>query len=380
MGQATPRRGHGEDSIYLDRANGYFVGAISLGHKAGKRVRRKVTGRTKTEVKAKLRQLRHELDSGVRTSATYTVGNALDDWLAGGLHGTSERTKELYRDTLNPLRDQLANIKLRDLTAGDVQEALEALAGRLSTRSLQITRNCLERAIRHAEIRDLTGRNVAALVKAPQGRPGRPSKSLTLEQAQALLQAARASRLYAYVVLSVTTGLRTEEVRALRWSEVDLDARTVAVYRAARASGDTKTPKSRRVLLLPQLAVEALREHRKNQAADQLRAGALWQDHGLVFASAIGTQLDRYNVRREFRKTTEAAGLGSNWAPREMRHTFVSLLSFNGMPLEDIADLVGHKGTATTETVYRMVIVPELRRGAEVMDRLFTSAGPRNDG
>jgi integrase len=39
------------------------------------------------------------------------------------------------------------------------------------------------------------------------------------------------------------------------------------------------------------------------------------------------------------------------------------------MPLEDIADLVGHKGTLTTETVYRKVIVPELRRGAEVMDR-----------
>jgi len=77
-------------------------------------------------------------------------------------------------------------------------------------------------------------------------------------------------------------------------------------------------------------------------------------------------------VRREFRKITRAAGLGNDWAPREMRHTFVSLLSFSGMPLEDIANLVGHKGTAATETVYRMVIVPELRRGAEVMDQLFS--------
>jgi integrase len=88
--------------------------------------------------------------------------------------------------------------------------------------------------------------------------------------------------------------------------------------------------------------------------------------------SAIGTPLDRHNVRREFRKITKAAGLGTDWVPREMRHTFVSLLSSNGTALEDIADLVGHRGTATTETVYRKVIVPELRRGAEVMDRLFT--------
>jgi integrase len=173
-------------------------------------------------------------------------------------------------------------------------------------------------------------------------------------------------------VLSITTGLRTEELRALRWAEVDLEAGTVAVYRAVRATADTKTPRSRRVLSLPRLAVQALREHLDRQAEDQLLAGALWQDHDLVFASAIGTLLDRHNVLREFRKITQAAGLGNEWVPREMRHTFVSLLSSNGTALEDIADLVGHRGTATTETVYRKVIVPELRRGAEVMDRPFS--------
>ena len=162
MAEPRPRRGHGEDSIYFDRANNNWVGAISVGHKAGKRVRRKVTGRTKTDVKAKLRKLRREMDNGVRSSATYTVGNALDDWLASGLNGRSDRTKELYRDTVKPLREPLGDIKLRDLTAGDVQQTLDALADRLSTRTLQILRNCLERAIRHAEIRDLAGRNVAA--------------------------------------------------------------------------------------------------------------------------------------------------------------------------------------------------------------------------
>jgi integrase len=361
-----------EDSIYFDQANNHWVGAVSLGYKAGKRVRRTVTGRTKTAVKARLRQLHQELDSGVRSSATYTVGNALDDWLAGGLSGRSDRTRLLYRDTVKPLRGRLADIKLRELTAGDVQQALDALADRLSTRSLQIVRNCLERAIRHAEVRDLVGRNVAAVVTPPRGQEGRPSMSLTLEQAQVLLRASRDSRLHAYVVLSVMTGLRTEELRALRWSEVDLDAGRVAVYRAVRVTGDTKTRKSRRVLGLPQLAVQALLEHHSRQAADRLKAGALWQDHGLVFASSIGTPLDRHNVLREFRKITEAAGLGTGWVPRELRHTFVSLLSSNGMALEDIADLVGHKGTLTTETVYRKVIVPELRRGAEVMDRLFS--------
>ncbi|HEX3191957.1 MAG TPA: hypothetical protein VHS30_19485, partial [Streptosporangiaceae bacterium] len=61
---------------------------------------------------------------------------------------------------------------------------------------------------------------------------------------QDLLRVAADSRLYAYVVLSVTTGLRTEELRARRWNEVDLDAGTVAVYRAVRATAD---PRRRRV-------------------------------------------------------------------------------------------------------------------------------------
>ena len=205
MAESRPRRGHGEDSIYYDQANRYWVAAVSRGYRGGKGVRRKVTGRTQTEVRTKLRDLRRDLDSGVRSSATYAVGDALDDWLASGLTGRSGRTGELCRDAVKAVRERLGEVKLRELTAGEAQETLDALAGRLSTRSLQITRLCLERAIRHAEVRDLVGRNVAALIKAPAGRAGRPSGSLTLEQAQGLLRAAAGSRLDAYVVLSVTT-------------------------------------------------------------------------------------------------------------------------------------------------------------------------------
>jgi len=87
----------------------------------------------------------------------------------------------------------------RELSAIDVRSALGQLVTRYSTRSLQITRNSLERAIRHAEGNDLVGRNVAALVKPPRGRNGRPSKSFTLDQAKALLAAAERTRWHAYV-------------------------------------------------------------------------------------------------------------------------------------------------------------------------------------
>ena len=126
----------------------------------------------------------------------------------------------------------------------------------------------------------------------------------------------------AYVILSLTTGIRTEEARALRWDLADLDGdpavRTpvppnIAVWRSVRLHGDTKTEKSRRTLALPQSAVAALREHRKRQAEARLAAGSLWQDTGLVFTSTVGTPLDASHVRRDFRAMCKKAGIEGVW-------------------------------------------------------------------
>lgn len=69
-----------------------------------------------------------------------------------------------------------------------------------------------------------------------------------------------------------------------------------------------------------------------------------------MFASAVGTPLDFHSVRRTFRRIVKVAGLGpKQWTPQEMRHSSISLLSDAGIPLEDIARLVGHSGTTVTE-------------------------------
>lgn len=275
--------------------------------------------------------------------------------------------------------------KLRDLSADDVDKWLAQKARSHSTRTLQALRSILKRAVDRAQARDKVKRNVVLLTEVPQGRKGRPSKSLTFDQAEAVLTAAEGTRTHAYVVLSLLLGARTEELRALTWSHVDLVGRPetadkpqvpphIMVWRSVRAGGDTKTKKSRRTLALPQRCIEALCLHRKRQSAEQKAAGDTWQDNGLVFASRVGTELDAANVRRAFRIVIRAAGLvAKDWTPRELRHSFVSLLSDDGMPLEQIARLVGHSGTAVTEAVYRKQIRPVMEDGATVMDRLFPS-------
>jgi integrase len=110
----------------------------------------------------------------------------------------------------------------------------------------------------------------------------------------------------------------------------------------------------------------------------RVKAGDGWADAGVVFATSTGTELDVANVRRAFRRVIEAAGLNSgDWTPRELRHSFVSLLSDNGVSIEDIADLCGHAGTSVTEKVYRHQLRPVLLKGATAMDRIFPNTSGR---
>ncbi len=366
-----------EASIYPE--GGGYTGAISCGFdRTGNRLRIKRKGRTKAQVKDKLREVVDDLEAGVVAGLSYTVRDAIEDFFGKGLRGKSPATIANYRSMADRnIIPQIGPVKLKELTADLLDEWMDERAGELSTRSLRLIHQIVERSIRHAQARDKVRRNVASLVTVPEGRAGQPSKAMTFAQAVQLLEtlgSASSFRLSAYAVLSLLTGVRTEEARALLWSEVDLDAGTVAVYRSVRAKGDTKTRRSRRVLQLPARVVAALREHRRLQTAERLRAGDVWQDHGLVFCREDGTALDRWQVRRELAQITRAAGLGEQWTPRELRHSFVSILSASDVPLEDISQLVGHVSTSVTETVYRHEIRPALRKGAAAMDKIFKQA------
>jgi integrase len=151
------------------------------------------------------------------------------------------------------------------------------------------------------------------------------------------------------------------------------------VWRSIRAPGDTKTEKSRRTLGLPQMALDALRVHKKRQVEERLAAGAQCGERDLVFATRTGGALDAANVRREFKAACRAAKIGDDWTPREQRHSFLSLMSTSGVPVEEIARPAGHSNTRTTEVVYRREPRPVLTTGAEAMDRLFPGSSAKTN-
>ncbi|MCX4672844.1 site-specific integrase [Streptomyces sp. NBC_01381] len=386
----TKRRSRGDGGLHWDAKRQRWIATASLGHdSSGKRIVKRASGTTKTAAKNKLKEVLRDYEDGLAIAPTdYTVKDAVTNWLAYGLPGRDERsTLGTYRSLCkNHLIPDLGARKLRDLSADDVDRWLQRKAAILSTSSLTMVRACLNRSVKRAMARDKVKRNVVELSDVPNGQPGRPSKSLSLAQAEGILVAAEDSRLYAYIVVSLLTGGRTEELRPLRWEHVDLEGDPdavpaipphIAVWRSVRRTGDTKTRKSRRTLALPGRTIDALKVQRKRQDMQRQAAGAKWQENGLVFASAVGTQLDATNVRHEFRRVlgqVKAQGVEikpHEWTARETRTSFVSILSDNGVPIEEISRLVGHSSQVTTETVYRKQLRPVIQTGATVMDDIF---------
>lgn len=380
----TKRRSRGDGGLHWDKSRQRWIATASLGYNdAGKRVVRHRSGRTKTEALNKLKEVLREHEDGLAVApGDYTVKDAVENWLSYGLKAAAA-TKDEYRILIRlHIYPRLGTKKLRDLTADHVDQWLEAKASELSTRTLRGLHSFLNRSVKRAMARDKVKRNVVELCAIPDGRPGRPSKALTLVQAESVLNAISGDPMEAYITVSLLTGARTEELRPLRWANVDLEGDPtanppipphVAVWRSVRAGGETKTRKSRRTLALGERCRAALRQQRRKVEEQRTAAGDGWKDNDLVFPTEVGTVMDAANTRRAFRRAIAKADCidPRDWTPRELRHSFVSLLSDKGLSSEEISKLVGHSSSTTTERVYRHQIRPVIRTGATAMDELF---------
>ena len=179
MGTRSPsgpkkRRERGDGGISWDKTNKCYVGTISLGYDGnGKRRRRYVRGKTKTEVKDKLDALHEEINAGIQTPAAYTVRQCVTDWLDS--LELDPRTVATYRGQAEKwIYPAIGATKLKDFKATDADRFFRDAAKVLSKASLVKIKSTLTRSIRRAQKYDLIGRNVAELVDLPQGRAGPP--------------------------------------------------------------------------------------------------------------------------------------------------------------------------------------------------------------
>lgn len=384
---ASRRRAKGEGSIYWSEARQRYEGLLDLGRSAdGRRRRRKVTGSDRAEVARRLSELRQQLATGQPVGGgALTVGDLLERWVTDVAPGRVEPgTVASYRWAVDHLVEGLGSRRLVRLTPEDVEAFLAGKAETLGRSSLVRLRAVLGQALRWAEKRGHVARNVAALADLPVGaRPATAGRATTVDEARRLLDAIAGHRHEALWLLQLTAGLRPGEAAGLRWPDVDVAGGVVHVRSSLRWTdgrahlAEPKTPRSRRSLVLAPATVAALRAHRRSQRAERLAAGPRWSPDwpDLVFTAELGTPLDPANLRRALARVAEEAGLGG-LRPYDLRHSAASLLAAAGVPLERVADVLGHDGLRMARLVYVHALSPSIDAAAGPMQDLVAGRAP----
>ncbi|MHB2020761.1 MAG: site-specific integrase [Candidatus Xenobia bacterium] len=185
------------------------------------------------------------------------------------------------------------------------------------------------------------------------------------------LQEVRKDRLFALYVLAITAGLRQGELLGLKWADINLSAAELhvrrTIYRVNRRGwviSEPKTAKGRRMVALPAVAVEALRQHRSAQLEERLAAGSAWQDGDWVFPNTDGCLLERQHlVFRSFKPALERAGLPVLTRFHDLRHAMATMMLEDGTHPKVVQERLGHATISVTLDTYSHV-KPQLQREA----------------
>jgi integrase len=375
------RRARGDGSVYKTK-NGKWVASVDLGWVNGKRKRRTFQGDTQADALRKVREFHAQKSRGLQLAPErLTVEEYLDTWLSERIPGTvSIRTEEIYARVVRLyLLRFIGKIRLVRLTPNDVNSMMIELGKEgLSPSTKRMARATLRRALRMAEQDGLVTRNVAAIAEGPK-MDHREGRTMTSEQARVFLDACKSHRHGTAYTLALALGLRRGEILGLKWSDIELNdgevSLTIRRQLVRDNSGvhlsDLKTKGSRRTLHLSAPLVDLLERHHHRQEAEALVRGDLWENkENLIFTSTIGTPSDPDVFGKQVPKITTQAGLG-RWSIHELRHSCASLLFAADVPLEAVADQLGHASIHVTKDVYVHLLPGSRAKTSKAMEDLL---------
>jgi integrase len=347
---------------------------------SGKRISRYVTFQgTKREAQAELNRLLSRRNEGTYVDPTkMTIAEYLEHWLAVDVDRrvaakTAVRHRGIVRHQIVP---RLGNVPMRKLTAVHI-EAFEAhlqregyVKGRkqgqgLTAQTVLHVHRTLSQALAHAVKTGVLFKNPAEQVKPPRP-PSREIAILTKAEVGTLLRVAEPTWLYLPVLVGTTTGMRRGELLGLRWSDIDLKAARLTVNQSlerVRGKAVFKSPKtttSRRTITLPALTIEALREHRAEQAAERLRLGLGKPE--LVFSHGDGSPIDPDSITKAFDRLIKAARV-RRITFHGLRHTHISHQLMDGVHVKIVSERAGHASISTTLSVYA-AFIPNMQADA----------------
>ena len=374
----TKRRGRGEGSIYL-RKDGRYAASMRIegpGHK-----RKYFYGKTRAEVREKLLKAQLDQKQGkLATGPRQTVKQFLERWLED-VHHPHIRTNTyvLYRQLLdNHIFPVLGHHRLHTLSPQHIDELYaQKLKAGYAAETVRAIHRMLHRALQDAVKWGLVSTNVSNQVESPRPVKYEPHP-LNGEQAKQLLEAAKGGPLEAMLTLAVATGMRRGELLALRWADIDFEERCLWVRHTMNRAGRyglienaPKTETSKRKIILPQFALDALMQHRSSQVEIRTKANGAWQERDIVFSNNQGGFREPSNLDRKYKNVLRKAGL-PNLRFHDLRHSAATILLMMGVHPKQVQELLGHSSITITMDRYSQVL-PSMQR--EMMDRLDTLFG-----
>lgn len=367
------KRADGEGSIRYSETKGLWIGRLMVGYRLdGKPDIREVSAKAQGECRKKLDALKAKAAGGMIgdvKAGRETVAAYLDWWLTS-IEGTMDASSlRRHHDGVKRIKPLIGRHKLSDLRPEHVVTMLAALRGTTYTRGAKGTARTLSpRTVRYAFVtlrKALdTGlrngsfpRNVARVIEAPTV----PKVEVIAHSPEDMGRVAdvfeaSTDRLAALYTLAVYAGCRRGELLGLKWQDINFDAGTLTVHRTLRGSKDGvpnfreggKTARSVRTFKLSTDALAALQVQRDRQSFERQSLGDAYTDHGLVFATPLGTPLDRDNVTKRLKRVLEAAGIPSARPFHTLRHDNATLSLLAGVNAKTTADRLGHHSPAFT--------------------------------
>ncbi len=266
------------------------------------------------------------------------------------------KARQQYEWAIPHIENGLGAIQLSRLDREDVATWIDALAagGKLGRRSIQICRTVLRAALTEAVDEGLIPRSPAARVGLPRtvAKEAKPKDAVAWEASDVdrFLEATAEHRWAVAFRLGALFGLRRSEVLALRWDDVDVEARSLRIDESLVATNEgaawsnAKNERSRRVIPLDDDTVRALTRRRAEQASERLAAGSEWEDNDLIIATRTGRLVLPRSYDRALATIVDNAGL-PRLTSHGLRHTAATHMVQGARDvgeLRAIADLLGH--------------------------------------
>jgi integrase len=358
------RRSNNEGSI-TKRKDGRWMARVLTGYNdQGAPIRKAVYGKSEKEVKEKLTEIMYKRQTGTykepsKTTVSQWLDNWLDDYMKPSLRPTTWANYETQiRVHIKPA---IGNLKLSQLQTGHLQRLYNSkIDANMSPKTVKNIHTVIHAALHQAILENLIINNPADAVKLPKSRQ-KEMATLDNNGLKKFFTIAAESKYYGAYLLALSTGLRRGELLALRWSDVDLNKRTITVRQSlSRVKGglifqEPKTPLSQRTISIPKEVVWELRKIMGRQSNVKQLDKKIYDDkYDLVFCTEIGKPLDPSTFTRAFQRDLLAAGL-PKLRFHDIRHTFATISLQEGVSVRAVQEALGHYSPAFTMTVYSHV-------------------------